>query len=311
MENFNNFFQQQFWNSNKNFLHQQPPNVRGEISSSEKGAMANSILAPSKLAQAQPPHSTNRDLTSLSLDNRHYLDGLRQSQQARQNSFTNGTLTISPASGGSGSSRDNNNNGLNSQSISFAREKLINRLDIDTIRSNINSHRSVGSCGGASNLIHHQHGTILFNTLNGGALGAGSNGLMQGTADCFNGPDLVDSTTPPPTAISMPPASSASSSSSTISTNLGLNRNSSQEGITEKIKTPNSIRGELLGGWNKGCGIILGRSLERNFREALKALKAVKIILLSSMESCANLWRCSFLQFLWAACEPLPTELFN
>lgn len=69
--------------------------------------------------------------------------------------------------------------------------------------------------------------------------------MMQGSsADCFNGPDLVDSTTPPPTAISMPPASSASSSSSTISTNIGLNRNSSQDGSSEKIKTPNSIRGK-------------------------------------------------------------------
>lgn len=253
MENFN-FFQQQFWNSNKNLLHQahqqqqqQPPNARGEITSSEKGAMSSgpgSVLAPSKLAQAQPPHSTNRDLTSLSVDNRLYLDGLRHQQQARQNSFTNGSLTISPAGG---SSRDNNNNnGLSNQSIAFSSQKLLNRLDIDTLRNNVNSHRSGGSCSGPSNLIHHQHGTILFNTLNGGALGAGSSSsMMQGSsADCFNGPDLVDSTTPPPTAISMPPASSASSSSSTISTNLGLNRNSSQDGNPEKIKTPNSIRGE-------------------------------------------------------------------
>lgn len=252
MENFNNFFQQQIWNSNKSLLqhaHQQPPNgVRGEITSSEKGGMTsgpNSILTPSKLAQTQPPHSTNRDLTtSLSIDNRLYLEGLRHQQQARQNSFTNGTLTISPAGG---SSRDNNNNnGLSNQSIAFSSQKLLNRLDIDTLRNNVNSHRSVGSCSNASNLIHHhQHGTILFNTLNGGALGAGGNSMMPGSsAECFNGPDLVDSTTPPPTAISMPPASSASSSSSTISTNLGLNRNSSQDGNPEKIKTPNSIRGE-------------------------------------------------------------------
>lgn len=257
MDNFNNFFQQQIWNSNKNLLshhaaaaaaHQQP---RSEITSSEKAAMSsgpsNSILAPSKLAQAQPPHSTNRDLTSLSIDNRLYLDGLRQQQQARQNSFTNGTLTIS-AAGGGGSSRDNNNNGLSNQSMSsFPSQKLLNRLDIDTIRSNINSHRNVGNCGGANNsMLHHQHGTILFNTLNGGALGAGS--MMPGSsAECFNGPDLVDSTTPPPTAISMPPASSASSSSSTISTNIGLNRNSNQDGVhQEKIKTPNSIRGKLI-----------------------------------------------------------------
>lgn len=247
MENFN-FFQQQLWGSNKNLLHHAHQQPRGEITSTEKGATllnapSNSIIAPSKLAQAQPPHSTNRDTTSLSIDNRLYLDSLRQQQQARQNSFTNGTLTISPAGGGN--SRDNNNNGLNNQSISFASQKLLNRLDIDTIRSNINSHRSIGSCsGGSGNMIqHHQHGTILFNTLNGGALGAGS--MMTGSsAECFSGADLVDSTTPPPPAISMPPASSASSSSSTVSTNLGLNRNS-QDGNSEKIKTPNSIRGKL------------------------------------------------------------------
>lgn len=255
MENFNNFFSQSVWNPNKNLLHhtnQQPLNSRSEITSTEKNALSsgpqNSILAPSKLAQAQPPHSTNRDLTSHAIDNRLYMDGFRhQQQQARQNSFTSGSLTISPAGGGS--SRDNNNNGLNSgQSMSFASQKLLSRLDIDTIRSNINSNRNVGNCGGGSNLIHHQHGTILFNTLNGGALGVGSNGMMSGSsAECFNGPDLVDSTTPPPTAISMPPASSASSSSSTISTNIGLNRssNGSQDVNPEKIKTPNSIRGKL------------------------------------------------------------------
>lgn len=251
MENFNSLFHQQFWNNNKALLHhahQQPPNVRNEISSTDKAASSSgppsSILAPSKLAQSQPPHSTN--LTAHSIDNRLYLDGLRQQQQARQNSFTNGALTISPSSGGggSGSSRDNNNNGLSNQSMAFSSQKLLNRLDIDTIRSNINSHRSLG-CSGPNNLIHHQHGTILFNTLNGGALGSGNGSLMHASSDCF-GPDLVDSTTPPPTAISMPPASSASSSSSTISTNIGLNRNSngSQEGSTEKIKTPNSIRGK-------------------------------------------------------------------
>lgn len=256
MENFNNFFSQSVWNPNKNLLHhthqQQPPNARSEITSTEKGAMStgqqNSILAPSKLAQAQPPHSTNRDLTSLPIDNRLYMDGYRHQQQPRQNSFNNGSLTISPAAGVGGNSRDNNNNGLNSgQSMSFSSQKLLSRLDIDTIRSNINSNRNVGSCGGGNNLIHHQHGTILFNTLNGGALGVGSNGMMQGSsAECFNGPDLVDSTTPPPTAISMPPASSASSSSSTISTNIGLTRssNGSQDGNSEKIKTPNSIRGK-------------------------------------------------------------------
>lgn len=258
MDNFNNFFQQQIWNNNKNLLHhahQQPPNPRSEITSTEKAAMSsvpqsNSILAPSKLAQAQPPHSTNRDLTSLSIDNRLYLDGLRHQQQARQSSFRCGTVTISPAGdGGGGSSRDNNNNGLNNQSIAFASQKLLNRLDIDTIRSNINSHRSGGSCSGGNSMLH-QHGTILFNTLNGGALGAGSNSMMPGSsAGCFNTPDLVDSTTPPPTAISMPSASSASSSSSTVSTNIGLNRNSnvSQDGNPEKIKTPNSIRGKQPG----------------------------------------------------------------
>lgn len=251
MENFNNFFQQQqqIWNINKNLLQQsqQQSSIRNEISSTDKGAISSgsAILTPSKLAQAQPPHSTNRDLTALSIDNRLYMDSLRQQQQARQNSFSNGALTISPAGGG-GVSRDSNNNGLNSQSNPYSSQKLLNRLDIDTIRSNINSHRSLGSCsGGGGSMIHHQHGTILFNTLNGGALGAGSNSMMPGSsADCFNGPDLVDSTTPPPTAISMPPASSASSSSSTISTNIGLNRNSSQDGNTEKIKTPNSIRGK-------------------------------------------------------------------
>jgi hypothetical protein len=249
---FNNFFQQQIWNSNKNLLshHAALSQPRSEITSTEKASMSsgpsNSILAPSKLAQTQPPHSTNRDMTSFSIDNRLYLEELRQQQQARHNNFTSGSLTISPAGG---NSRDNNNNGLNNQSMSsFSSQKLLNRLDIDTIRSNINSQRNVGSCAGGNNsMLHHQHGTILFNTLNGGALGVGSNSMMPGSsADCFTGPDLVDSTTPPPTAISMPPASSASSSSSTISTNIGLNRNSSQDGgHPEKIKTPNSIRGKV------------------------------------------------------------------
>lgn len=246
MDNFN-FFQTQMWNNSKNLLHpaqQQPP--RGEITSTEKSIMStassNSILAPSKLAQVQPPHSTNRvDITSLVIDNRLYLDGLRQQQQARQNNFTNGSLTISQAGG---SSRDNNNNGLSNQSMSFSSQKMLNRLDIDTIRS-LNSHRNTGSCSGGNNVIQsHQHGTILFNTLNGGALGAGNNSMMPGSsAECFNGPDLVESTTPPLTAILMPPVSSASSSS-TVSTNIGLNRNSSHDGHPEKIKTPNSIRGK-------------------------------------------------------------------
>lgn len=235
-------------------LNIQHSNPRNEITSTEKTAdMAgsSSILAPSKLAQSQP-HSTNRDSTSFSIDNRLYLDGLRHHplHQQRQGSFSSGSLTISPAGGTSNcSSRDsNNNNGLSTQSNIFASQtKLLNRLDIDTIRSNIN--RNVSNCSASTSMMHHQHGTILFNTLNGGALGASGNSLMAGSsADCFSGPDIVDSTTPPPsTAISMPPsASSASSSSSTISTNIGLTRNSngsSQDGSQEKIKTPNSIRG--------------------------------------------------------------------
>lgn len=255
--NFNNFFQQQLWGGSagggggKNL-------PRTEITSSDKNTSLSgqsssssaSILAPSKLAQSQPPHSTNRDLTTLSLDNRLYLDGLRhqhhhhqqQQHQARHGS-TFSSMSIGLSTGAS--SRDNNNNGLNnSQSMGFAAasQKLLNRLDIDTIRSNVN--RSAGSCSSNSSMMHHQHGTILFNTLNGG-LGSG------GMSDCFNSSDYghPDSTTPPPTAISMPPpASSASSSSSTISTNLGLNRssNGSQDGNPEKVKTPNSIRGELF-----------------------------------------------------------------
>lgn len=249
--NFNNFFQQQLWGGGAGSGKILP---RGEITSSDKNtpmagqssSSSASILAPSKLAQSQPPHSTNRDITTLSLDNRLYLDGLRhhhqQQHQARHgNSFNSGSMSIGLNSGG-GSSRDNNNNGLNnSQSMSFASQKLLNRLDIDTIRSNVN--RNVGNCNSNSNMMHHQHGTILFNTLNGG-LGSGA------LSDCFNSSEYghPDSTTPPPTAISMPPpASSASSSSSTISTNLGLNRNSngSQDGNPEKVKTPNSIRGEI------------------------------------------------------------------
>lgn len=251
--NFNNFFQQQLWGGNagggggKNL-------PRTEITSSDKNtsmggqssSSSASILAPSKLAQSQPPHSTNRDLTTLSLDNRLYLDGLRHhhhqqqhQHQARHGGSTfgsNGSMSIGLTGA---SSRDNNNNGLNnSQSMGFASQKLLNH--IDTIRSNVNRNASCGS----NSMMHHQHGTILFNTLNGGL---GSGGVMS---DCFNSSDYghPDSTTPPPTAISMPPpASSASSSSSTISTNLGLNRssNGSQDGNPEKVKTPNSIRGEL------------------------------------------------------------------
>lgn len=262
---FNNFFPQQLWSCGGG--GSSSGSKRSENASSDKNAMSgqssssssssNSILAPSKLAQSQPPHSTNRDLSAISLDNRLYLDGLRhhhhhhhqqqqQQQQARHGgSFSNGSSSssLSIGSGGGvgmngvGNSRDSNNNGLNGHSaMSFASQKL--RLDIDAIRSNVNRNAS----GSNNGMMHHQHGTILFNTLNGG-LSSG------GMSDCFNSSDYghPDSTTPPPTAISMPPpASSASSSSSTISTNLGLNRNSngSQDGNPEKVKTPNSIRGE-------------------------------------------------------------------
>lgn len=254
--NFNNFFQQQLWGGSANGGGGK--NLpRGEITSSDKNtpmsgqssSSSASILAPSKLAPSQPPHSTNRDITTLSLDNRLYLEGLRhhhhpqqQQHQARHVGGFGGNGSLSIGLSNSGSSRDSNNNGLNSQSMGFAAsQKLLNRLDIDSIRSNVN--RTVGSCNSNTNLMHHQHGTILFNTLNGG-LGSG------GMTDCFNSSEYghADSTTPPPTAISMPPpASSASSSSSTISTNLGLNRssNGSQDGNPEKVKTPNSIRGEL------------------------------------------------------------------
>jgi len=249
--NFNNFFPQQMWGGSKN-LH-----PRNEISSTDKssvssGQSSSSILAPSKLAQNQPPHSTNnRDLASFAIDNRFNLDALRHHQQQQQqqqqhqhqsrpNSFGNnaGSMTILTAGG---NSRDSNNNGLNSQ---FTNQKLLSRLDLDSVRSNLNR-----SGGNSSNLIHHQHSTILFNTLSGGGLNAGN--MMSGTnVDCFTNPDFgPDSTTPPPSnAISMPPsASSASSSSSTISTNIGLNKNNngSQDGSSEKIKTPNSIRGKL------------------------------------------------------------------
>ncbi|XP_070506342.1 probable nuclear hormone receptor HR3 isoform X2 [Chironomus tepperi] len=255
--NFNNFFPQQLWGGSKN-LH-----PRNEISSTDKssvssGQSSSSILAPSKLAQNQPPHSTNnRDLASFAIDNRLYLDGLRQHHQQQQqqhqqhqsrssSSFGNnaGGMTILTAGG---NSRDSNNNGLNSQ---FTNPKLLSRLDLDSVRSTLN--RTSGNCNSSSNLIHHQHGTILFNTLNGGSLNAGNTGnMMSGTnVDCFTNPDFgPDSTTPPPSnAISMPPsASSASSSSSTISTNIGLNKNNngSQDGSSEKIKTPNSIRAQI------------------------------------------------------------------
>jgi hypothetical protein len=268
--NFNNFFQSAMWASSKNMLH-----ARGEITSSDKNTMptgqssSSSILAPSKLTSnhAQPPHSTN-----LSIENRSYLDlrhhhqqqqqqqqqQIHQQLQSRQNSFSNNGMTILPANGSNGSSRDSNNNGLTSQSINFSNnQKLLNRLDMDTIRGN-NSNNNIGNVNSrnianlsnsSSNLMHHHHGTILFNTLNGGGSLATANLLSGANSDCF-GNDFVDSTTPPPNAITMPPtASSASSSSSTISTNIGLNRNSnssngSQDGNPEKVKTPNSIRGK-------------------------------------------------------------------
>lgn len=253
---FNNFFQQQLWNSSggsnkgRDAASSDKNAMSGQSSSSSSSSSSSLILAPSKLAQSQPPHSTNRDLSAITLDNRIYLDGFRhhhhnhQQQQARHGgSFSNGSnmsIALSANSGNGGvNSRDNNNNGVNAHAMGFASQKLLNRLDIDAIRSNVN--RSVGNPN--NSLMHHQHGTILFNTLNGG-LNSG------GLSDCFNSSDYghPDSTTPPPaTAISMPPpASSASSSSSTISTNIGLNRNSngSQDGNPEKVKTPNSIRGE-------------------------------------------------------------------
>lgn len=266
---FNNFFQQQLWNSsvggggggtsNKASSDKNAISGQSSSSSTSSSSSSSSILAPSKLAQSQPPHSTNRDLSSISLDNRLYLDGLRHhhhhhqhqqqqhQHQARHNFGSNMSLgggMNSNSSTTSSNSRDsNNNNGINAHSMgNFASQKLLNRLDIDAIRNNVN--RSVVNCNNSNNgLMHHQHGTILFNTLNGGLNSGG------GLSDCFNSSDYghPDSTTPPPTAISMPPpASSASSSSSTISTNIGLNRNSngSQDGNPEKIKTPNSIRGE-------------------------------------------------------------------
>lgn len=257
---FNNFFQQQLWNSSggsnkgRDIASSDKNAMSGQSSSSSSSSSSSLILAPSKLAQSQPPHSTNRDLSAITLDNRLYLDGFRhhhnhhQQQQARHGgSFSNGSnmsIALNAGNGGGGggvNSRDNNNNGVNAHSMGFASQKLLNRLDIDAIRSNVS--RNAGNSN--NGLMHHQHGTILFNTLNGGL---NSGGLQ----DCFNSSDYghPDSTTPPPaTAISMPPpASSASSSSSTISTNIGLNRNSngSQDGNPEKVKTPNSIRGENI-----------------------------------------------------------------
>ena len=250
--NFNNFFAQTLWGGSKS-LHSRNKITSTDKNSVSSGQSSSSILTPSKLAQSQPPHSTNnRDLAAFAIDNRLYMDGLRhhtqqqqQQHQSRQNSFGNGSgMTIIPT-GTANNSRDSNNNGLNSQSINFSSQKLLSRLDMDAVRSNIN--RTNGGCN-SSNMIHHQHGTILFNTLNSGNPG----NMMSGTnVDCFTNTDFgPDSTTPPPSnAISMPPsASSASSSSSTISTNLGLNKsnNGSQDGSSEKIKTPNSIRGKLL-----------------------------------------------------------------
>lgn len=289
---FNNYFQQQIWNSSltsKNLLHPQQQNV----SSTDKTATASSSSTPhaapnisavaAKLASQQPPHSTNRDLTSLSLDNRLYLESLSRQQQqqlqqqqlAQQQSqhrpgvTTFGSLSIHSSS--SSGNRDSNNNSnlnmLSSPNLSYPNQKLLSRLDIDTIRSNINSQRSMASCSSNEhrNLIHHQHGTILFNTLNGGTVMGSSNNcnsnLLSGassgsTAECFaiEG-QTADSTTPPPPSTTInpsaimppPPPSSASSTSSTISTNLGINLNSSgssNSNETEKVKTPNSIRGE-------------------------------------------------------------------
>lgn len=237
--NFNNFFQQQFWNTSKTLLQQQH-NARNilpsnEISSTERilstsaAPSAPAPIAKAKLSQ-QPPHSTNRDTMALSIDNRLYLDGLRQQQQRQSVAgFTDTSLVVS--------SRLDSNNNSSSEILpgplnhNFPNQKL-NRIDIDVIRSNINSQRLAASC---SNTEHHQHGTILFNTLNGGG-----NILNQESNEpyCISGGP--DSTTPPPQT-SMPPPSSASSR---ISTNIVVNiSNNNIE--HEKIKTPNSIRGEF------------------------------------------------------------------
>lgn len=221
--------------------HQQQhqPSTRGEITSSERVA-----LTPNKLAAAQ-----HRDTTS-SIDNRSlYLESLRHPQQAAAAAMRHGSFTNS-----STPSRDSNNNAGQTQ-IAFSNNQKM------AIRNSMNQRGSLaGNCVNnttGANALSPPHGTILFNTLNGGALSsgnssatAGAGGLLHGGAnDCFTGPDLVDSTTPPPsTAITMPSASNASSSSSTISTNVGLNRssNGSHDGVgMEKVKTPNSIRGKL------------------------------------------------------------------
>lgn len=240
--NFNNFFQQQFWNTSKTLLQQQH-NARNilpnnEISSTERNLSASAAPpAPAPIAKAkpsqQPPHSTNRDTMALSIDNRLYLDGLRHQQQRQSAAgFTDTSLAVS--------SRLDSNNNSSSEILpgplnhNFSNQKL-SRIDIDVIRSNINSQRNLAaSC---SNTEHHQHGTILFNTLNGG--GAILNHESNESYSTIGGPD---STTPPPQT-SMPPPSSASSR---ISTNIVVNisNNNSGNNEQEKIKTPNSIRGK-------------------------------------------------------------------
>lgn len=285
---FNHYFQQQIWNStvnSKNLLQQQQnvsstdKNTASSTASSSSNSSATqpvpSATATSnstKMASQQPPHSTNRDLTTLSLDNRLYLDGLRQHQQQQQQRQNLSVFGNTPSLTNSTGNRDSNNNSslhlLSAPSLNYSNQKLASRLD-ETIRTN---QRTLGSCSNSTNsssstndhrnILHHQHGTILFNTLNGGAMGSNSScnshllasGSNGSTAECFS-MDMADSTTPPPsnngstsTILPPPPPSSASSTSSTISTNLVLNLNSngSNSNESEKVKTPNSIRGKLI-----------------------------------------------------------------
>lgn len=221
---------------------QQHQSSRGaEITSSATSSIS---TTPNRLAQNQQQQQTPRDTNpSVSIDNRSlYSESLRHQQQA---AAAAAVVRHNNANNFNSSSRDSNNNA--GQTIAaFTNQKM-------AIRNSMNQ-RSLAVNGGgaalsaAANALSPPHGTILFNTLNGGALGSGINsGVMHGATDCFTGPDMVDSTTPPPTAIAMPSASNASSSSSTISTNVGLNRssNGSHDGVgMEKVKTPNSIRGE-------------------------------------------------------------------
>lgn len=217
---------------------QQHQSSRGaEITSSATSSIS---TTPNRLAQnqQQPPRDTN---PSVSIDNRSlYSESLRHQQQAAAAAVRHNNVNNFNSS-----SRDSNNNA--GQTIAaFTNQKMAIRNSMNQRSLAVNG--GGAALGAAANALSPPHGTILFNTLNGGALGSGNNsGLMHGATDCFTGPDMVDSTTPPPTAIAMPSASNASSSSSTISTNVGLNRssNGSHDGVgMEKVKTPNSIRGE-------------------------------------------------------------------